>query len=53
LFREDIQEKQSQLEQIAGPTEEDLEELRKIHNKRQAIVRVVTKHNGELLELLM
>jgi len=53
LFREDIQEKQRTLEQLAIPSEEDLEELRKIHSKRQMIVKIVTKHNADLLELLM
>lgn len=51
--RADIQIKQQQLEDMNGPTESELEELRRIHKNRQSIVRVVTKHNADLLGVLM
>jgi len=49
----DIKIKQKQLDDMNGPTEAELEELRAVHKHRQSIVRVVTKHNADLLGVLM
>lgn len=49
---QDIRQKQRMLECVNGPANEEIQEMTKIHLKRQEILRVVTKHNADLLKLL-